>query len=305
MRRVYLFMLIWLCSACATSPDATASRVIEPVVETAVELTNETTAQLAPPPKPKPFDPLENVNLKAIDQTLVANEFNIQFVTQSSPNCNLIIKYPQVSGLADAVWQKELNGILKQEMMRKMRASKGMVPGNRCKKWPPQSPERYTTTGNCRVGFAVDRLISLDCPTLTMPGAYPAPNHYSMTFDLATGKVFRITELFKSDVNVPLRLALFLNDAWWEMGHTIGVSPPIGAIEAGEDIDFYFEDNCEKSLKYRPKNMRFSSAKVCMVISNAGGMSGPSRGMGLYANLSSVKDILDTRSALRALQQRL
>jgi hypothetical protein len=118
-----------------------------------------------------------------------------------------------------------------------------------------------------------------------------------MTFDLATGKIFRITELFKSDVNVPVQLALFLNDAWWEMGHYPGVSPPIGAIEAGEDIDFYFEDNCAKSPQYRPKDMRYSSAKVCIVISNAGGMSGPSRGMGLYANLSHVKDILDTRNA--------
>jgi hypothetical protein len=177
MRRVYLLVLMGLCSACATPPNQLTNKANEPVVETAVALTNEVTAQLAPPPKPKPFDPLENVNLKDIDQTLVSSraEFNIQFVTQSSTDCKLVMRYPQVSGLADPGWQKEVNGILKQEMMRKMRAPKGMVPGDRCKDHRPPSPELYTHTVYCKVRFATDRLISLDCLTLTMPGAYPAP----------------------------------------------------------------------------------------------------------------------------------
>jgi hypothetical protein len=312
MRRVYLLILMGLCSACATPPDQVTNKATEPVVETAVALTNEVTAQLAPPPKPKPFNPLENVNLKDIDQTLVSSSanFNIQFVTQSSPDCKLVMQYPQVSGLADPGWQKELNGILKQEMMRKMRAPKEMLPGDRCKDRRPPFPKLYTVTGHCDVRFATDRLISLNCNNYMMPAAVPINQNYSMTFDLATGKVFQITELFKSNVNVPVRLALLLRDAWWETtGRVAQLSLPIESIETGEDIDFYFEDQCGRnhstSTSWNKQFSRFGSLpEVCMITPNIRG-SGASRNIQLYVDLRSVKDILETRSALSALQRKI
>ena len=178
----------------------------------------------APTPSPsvQPTSSIETddiVHFDRINSTLIApgSKFDIQLSTESSSNCRYVMQYPQVSGLADAALQSELNQSLRQNIIEQMRITGDLLGGNRC---PQDSlrdsqnrPRLYTWTSGCKTHFAESRLVSIACSTLLVPGAYPHPEIHPITFDLTTGKIYQFAELFKPDANYAVRMAILMRDA--------------------------------------------------------------------------------------------
>ena len=255
------------------------------------------------------------VTFDSIDSTLIAREskFNIQFVTESSSNCRYIMQYPQVSGLANTALQTQLNESLRQNMIEEMGITGDLLIGNRC---PPDSlrdaqkqPRLYTWTNHCETHFADRHLVSLACLTLTLPGAYPNPEIYPVTFDLATGKIYQFAELFNPDSNYAVRVAVLMRDAWWETGPG-HISFPFQQLESRADFDFYFQENCDQVFEHYWEDVNNSSLnvsgeppEVCMVIPNLGG--GASRNYLMLVRMGALEEILDTSGALAVLAERI
>lgn len=257
------------------------------------------------------------VDFDKIDPTLIAQEskFNIQSRTESSSNCRHVMQYPQVSGLADTALQTELNQSLRQNMIEQMRIEGDLLEGNRCPRKTPsvENSELHTDTVYCKTYFAASRLVSIACLTLSFPGAYPYPEIHPVTFDLKTGKIYQLAELFKPDSNYPVRLAVSMRDAWWEVGNPIPfpfyrfeADPPY-KIEARPYFRFYFQEQCDVAFRYHWEDARVkissSPPEVCMVIPNLGG--GASRNYRMPVRMEALKEILDTSGALSVLAERI
>jgi hypothetical protein len=220
-----LLILLFLVS-CTSNFQSNSKKLI------AQEAVNSSTSTLLPSVQSVSSIEIDGiVAFDKIDSTLTAqgSKFDIQFSTESSSNCRYVIQYPQASGLADAALQTELNQSLRQNMIEQMGITGDLLKGNRC---PPDSlrdaqnrPRLNTWTSNCKTHFAERRLVSIACLTLTMPGAYPNPEIYPVTFDLMTGKIYQFAELFTPDSNYTVRVAVLMRDAWWETGiHLLSIS---------------------------------------------------------------------------------
>ncbi|XGV98330.1 MAG: hypothetical protein ACAF41_05215 [Leptolyngbya sp. BL-A-14] len=261
-------------------------------------------------PEPSPsIDPIRfgEVGLDDIEPKLIAKQgkLNIQFKTQSSQNCRLTMQYPYISGLADTVLQAQLNGRLRQEMMLNMRAPEVMLDGDRCRNVSRKPGETHTETAHCEVHFAEESLVSISCLNFTSPGAYPQPDVNSVTFDLETGKIYQLANLFRPDSKYTVRLAVAMRDAWWETAAGI-VDFPFESLENRSSFDFYFQARCDEALPFHWDRDRLKNGpppKVCMVIPNLG--SGASRNWRMAVRLSGIKEILDTSGALKVLVDKI
>jgi hypothetical protein len=303
--KIPLLLAPLFLAACASSSTQQAVSVpasVSPSPVVSVE---------AKPPEPTPsVDPFTlygAVDLDGIDPKLIAKQgkLNIQFKTQSSQDCRLTMKYPTISGLADTALQAQLNGDLRQEMMVKMDAPEGMLDGDRCRKAPRKPGERYTKTGRCEVHFAEKSLVSISCSGYSLPGAYPQPEVDSVTFDLATGKLYQLADLFKPNYDYTVRLTVTLRDAYWETSAGI-IYFPFESLENRSSFDFYLQARCDEAFPFHWERDRLKSAsppKVCMVIPSLG--SGAGRSWRMPVRLSGIKEILDTSGALRALAEEI
>lgn len=259
------------------------------------------------------------VNFNKIDSTLMAqgSKFNIQSRTESSSNCRHVMQYPQVSGLADTALQTELNQALRQNMIEQMGVTGDLLEGDRCPRASlrdAQNRPRPYTWSSCKTHFAANRLVSIACLTLSLPGAYPHPEILPVTFDLKTGKIYQLAELFKPDSNYPVRLAISMRDAWWEtipgyisFPFSSFEADPSYQVEAGPYFRFYFQEQCDVAFQYHWEDARVkissSPPEVCMVIPNLGG--GASRNYRMPVRMGALEEILDTSGALNVLAERI
>lgn len=255
------------------------------------------------------------VNFDKIDSTLIApgTKFDIQFSTESSGSCSHTLQYPQVSGLANTALQTELNRGLRQNMIEQMGITGNLLEGDRCPREAlrdsQNQPRLYTWTSECKTRFADSRLVSIECLTLTTPGAYPHPEVHTVTFDLATGKIYQFADLFKPDSNYAVRIAVLMRDAWWETEPGY-VSFPFQQLETTADFDFYFLEECDEFFRHHwesvgdsPLNKSGLPPEVCMVIPNLG--SGASRNYEMPVRMGGLEEILDTSGALSVLAEKI
>jgi len=184
-------------------------------------------------------------------------------------------------------------------MMEKMGASEPMSDRDKCKKVARKPGDLHTRTVYCKVHFAEDKLVSISCSNLTFPGAYPNPEEHSITFDLATGKIYQFSDLFKPDSNYTVRLAVAMRDAWWETGPGY-ISFPFESLEKQPSFDFYLQEDCPDS-RYGDSSLQ--NLRVCMVITNLG--SGASRNYRMHVRLRDIKEKLDARGALRVFVEKI
>lgn len=259
-----------------------------------------------PTPSISPIKITGVVDIDGIEPALIAKKATLKIYdkTQSSQNCNLVMKYPQISGLADSAWQTQLNESLRQEMMRQMGALEPMQEGNRCPNITRKPGELYTRTRECVVHFSEERLVSISCLNFTMPGAYPQPSKHSITFDLATGKIYQFADLFKPEPNYSIRLAVAMRDALWEAASPNYIDFPFERLEAQQAFDYYLQESCNEAFDDRNEHSPLGDfPKVCMVINNLGG--GASRNYKMIVRLNTVRDLIDDRGALRVLVKQI
>lgn len=302
--KISLLLAPLFLAACASSSTQQAVSVqasVSPSPVVSVEAK-------APEPTPS-IDPIRfgEVGLDGIEPKLIAKQakLNIQFKMQSSQDCRLTMQYPTISGLGDTTLQAQLNDRLRQEMMVKMKAPEGMLDGDRCRNVSRKLGERYTKAAGCEVHFAEESLVSSSCLNYSEPGASPQPKVNSVTFDLETGKIYQLADLFKPDSNYTARLAVAMRDAWWETAAGI-VDFPFESLENRSSFDFYFQARCDEALPFHWDRDRLKSGpppKVCMVIPNLG--SGASRNWRMAVRLSGIKEILDTSGALKVLVDKI
>lgn len=297
-----LFAPLFLAGCAASSTPQTTS------VQTSVSPSPIVSLE-AKPPEPTPsIDPFElygAVGLDNIEPKLIAKQskLTIQFKTQSSRDCKLTMQYPYISGLADTTLQGQLNDNLRQDLMVKMNAPETMLDGDRCRRSVSRKPrEFYTRTIGCVVHFAEESLVSISCSNSTSPGAYPQPKEHSVTFDLVTGRIYQLVDLFKPDSNYMVRLAVVMRDAWWEMGPGY-ISFPLDSLETQHSFDFYLQARCDEARHPWVTSPLGSFPEVCMVIPNLG--SGASRNAKMHVRLGGIKDKLDTSGALKVLVDKI
>ncbi len=299
--KVSLLLAPLFLAACASSSTQQAVSVpasVSPSPVVSVE---------AKPPEPTPsIDPIRfgEVGLDSIEPKLMAKQakLNIQFKTQSSQDCRLTMRYPTISGLADTALQARLNDSLRQEMMAKMRAPEVMLDGDRCRNVSQKPGEVYTRTGGCKVHFAEESLVSISCLSYLSPGAYPQPEVHSITFNLVTGRIYQLADLFKPNSNYTVRLAIVMRDAWWEIGPGY-VSFPLASLETQQSFDFYLQARCDEAHSGRVSSSLGSLPEVCMVIPNLG--SGAARNARMPVRLGGIKDKLDSSGALKVLVDKI
>lgn len=306
MRFANLFILLipFVLASCAS----TATPQIEPEVSASqtrgIDIASPTPLRASSSTNPEADD---SIHLDEIDPTLIADRdrFNIQFRTESTRDCRYTMQYPEVSGLANTRVQTRLNRSLRQNMIEQMQISGDLLEGNRCPDELQNPIETYTRTFRCTTHFAKSRLISLTCATWSLPGAYPYVQIHPVTFSLETGEIYRFSELFKSEANYSVRMAVLMRDAWWEVGPG-AINFPFETLERKADFDYYFQDRCnvafaEASWQNSPLNLGGSLPKFCMVLPNLG--SGASRNYLMTVRMNGTKDILSTNGALAVLQE--
>ncbi|UBF25771.1 DUF4163 domain-containing protein [Kovacikia minuta CCNUW1] len=302
--KICLLLTHLLLASCTASSSPQISPVPTPASP------SPTTSVEAKPPEPVTWiDRIKLtgvVDLNGIEAALIAKKakLNIYDKTQFSQDCKLTMKYPQISGLADVALQSQLNQILRQEMMRKMGASEPMSEADRCRKVPRKPGSFYTRTTECVVHFAEETLVSISSSNATLPGAYPAHKENSVTFDLSTGKIYQLADLFKSDVNSPIRLAVAMRDSLWEAGGPNYIDFPFERLETQPAFDYYLQESCNEAFYGRSESSLLGDfPKVCMVITNLG--SGASRNYRMVVRLGSMKDMLNTSGALQVLAEQI
>lgn len=261
---------------------------------------------LEPTPSTPPIKLTGAVDIDGIEPALIAKKAMLKIYNkiQSSQNCNRVMKYPQISGLADSAWQTRLNESLRQEMMRKMGVLEPMQEGDRCRNVTRNPGELFTLTAKCVVHFAEGRLVSISCSNFTMPGAYPQPSEHSITFDLATGKIYQVADLFQPESNYSVRLAVAMRDSLWERGYPNYIRFPFKELEAQQAFDYYLQEQCNEAFDNHNEYSRLGDfPTVCMVINNLG--SGDSRNYKMVLRLNSMRDLIDGRGALKVLVEQI
>lgn len=297
--KIPLLLAPLFLAACASSSTQQAVSVPASVLPSSVASVEAKSPE--PTPSIIPTKIPDVAELDEIEPALIAKQakLKVHFKTQFSQSCALEMKYPQISGLADSTWQTQLNEILRQAMMEKMGASEPMFDRDKCKKVTRKPGDLRTRTRYCKVHLAKDQLVSISCLNLTTLGAYPHPREHSITFDLATGRIYQPADLFKPDSNYTTRLAVAMRDAWWESRRP-PILFPFKSLETRPSFDFYLQEDCpDKRYDDSPSwNLR-----VCMVINNLG--SGTTRNYAMTVRLKEMKDKLDTSGALKVLVDKI
>jgi len=309
--KIWILLIHLLLASCTPSQTSESStQALDLQLEATPTPTFSVPSRFTDPefkaPKPKPsIDPIKvsgAVDLDGIEPALIAKKtkLKIDFKTQSSRNCNLTMKYLEISGLTNVSRQTQLNEALRQNMMDQMEAPNVMSAGDRCsRKRLSEIDKPYTRTVYCNVHFAAGSLVSLSCLNLSTPGAYPFPLIHTLTFDLKSGKIYRYADLFKPGSNYSVRMAVLMRDAWWEMGKG-HASFPLDDLEAGRDFRFYLQERRDEAFRWGDARPFVSeSPKICMIIPNLG--SGASRNYLMAVRIDGAEDILNTNGALRVL----
>jgi hypothetical protein len=306
---IWLLLGPWLLASCAApsipkpnavpAPSTIATAATEPEVK---------------PPKPVTWIDRIRLNgvveLDEIDPALLAKsaKFDVQFKTQASQDCQIELKYPQISGLADSAWQAQLNQKLRQEMMLQMGVAEPTIEPDQCPIAARKKGEVYTSTHECVVHFAQKSLVSLSCPTLATRHGFNSPYiefvHHSLTFDLATGQVYPLADLFKPNSHYPIRLAAAMQGALWDTKNPYMFELPFDKLEAKFPLDYYLQQSCNEAFYDKnEESLLHGYPKVCMIIPDLG--SGPSRNYALRVRLGGLKDALEPSVASQILADSL
>lgn len=303
--RISILLILLLLVSCASKASIDSEKLL---LQSRDGDASATPSQTVPPAISVEGETL--INFEEIDRSLLAEgaKLDVQFKTESTRSCRYTMQYPQVHGLANTALQTELNRSLRQNMIEQMKVSGDLSEGaGRCLHDPPPPVqgvlEFRTWTTSCETHFAEKSLVSLSCDTLTLPGAYPNPEAYSVTFDLTTGKIYQLAKLFKPNSSYVIRMTVALRDAWWETEPWY-ISFPFETLETEPDFDFYFQEKCDEVFgDHWIQNSRLSrsgsSPRVCMVLPNLG--AGVSRNYKMPVRMTVLKEILDARGALSVL----
>jgi hypothetical protein len=246
------------------------------------------------------------VELDKIDPELLAEpaQFDIQSQVEFSQDCKLEVQYPQISGLADPTWQTQINESLRQEIMEQVGASKPMSADNQCPNGPKRTDEYYTRADKCVVHFAKKRLVSLSCPTHTFPATNLEFIEHPITFDLVTGEIYQLTDLFKANSSYRINLAVAMRDALWEakIPQPLMINFPFEKLEAKSSFNYYLQQSCNKVFYDQNETSLLGGfPTVCMVIPNLG--SGATRNYKMVVRLNSLKAMIEPSQTLKILSE--
>jgi hypothetical protein len=209
-----LVIFVLLLTACTGNPSV---RTSNSVPKTPDSITKPITQPFSPP-TPKVIYPWEfQVDLQKIDPELQEHVGKVKIVynkeSDKSPNgkCYYEAIYPQISGIKDIGLQEELNHKLWVKITSK--AHKGFEQNLKDGSCASNRNVNYSyilRITNCQTKFAREALVSIVCQERHSPGAYPLIYQIGATFNLKTGKMYSIDDLWKPEVNYDLDIEPFL-----------------------------------------------------------------------------------------------
>ncbi|WP_055075538.1 hypothetical protein [Pseudanabaena sp. 'Roaring Creek'] len=308
-----LLLLLQSCNSKASNPTTNSIHVPQVSAPKIPEsITKPTVKPLPQTNKIYPWD--FQVGLEKIDPNLLGegSKLQISYIKESetSPkgHCYYEANYPQISGLKDIKLQEEINYKLWVLITKQAYGSFQNGLNNqssicsRSEELGADSPYRRVTSTieRCRVTFARGALVSLVCEEWHAPGAYPLIYQRGATFNLETGKMYLIDDLWKSDVNYESDIEPFiytiktLKDI--DGTEIVNISAAPGKARFGQlktNGDFYLADQCENRENTLPPFITPPdlSKMTCIIFVKTG--SGMERNLNLSITTAEIAKFLN------------
>ncbi|MEL6763541.1 MAG: hypothetical protein AAFO87_07725 [Cyanobacteria bacterium J06607_6] len=211
---------------------------------------------------------LTNLNV-SLFETATAFTVTSQTEIQDSPNGNrrFTSTYPVIQGLQNRDVQDQLNRAIKQEITTpNARRFSSLAEESFCIEESYDSTwQRHIDVGECLTQFAQGSVVSILCPGLSVHTVYPVVVSQAVTFNLKTGEVFELSDLFKPDLDY--REAL-LQEGWKDLKRVMNISDSVKEKFFGlgvADLVFYLDPSCDshktvanhQTLIYQPTCITF------------------------------------------------
>jgi hypothetical protein len=309
------FLLLTACTSNLSDPTPSSTYVPQVSIPKTPKNITKTTVKPLLQPKPTKISPSGfQVGLENINPNLLVEDSKLQISyikeSETSPkrHCYYEANYPQISGLKDITLQEEINHklwvlITKQayESFQNGLNNQSSVC-SRSEKLGADSPYRRVTSiiERCRITFARGALVSLVCEEWHAPGAYPLIYQRGATFNLETGKMYLIDDLWKSDVNYERDIEPFIytiktvKDIDGTVRKNISAAP--GKALFGQlktNGDFYLADQCENRENTLPPFIipPDLSKMTCIIFVKTG--SGSERNLNLSITTAEITKFLN------------
>jgi hypothetical protein len=205
--------------------------------------------------------------LKAIDPNLIKAQVLPQLDlilernVSSNGNCYLEIVYPRLVGLKDSKIEAKINIQLAKlpESARNFYQQK-LERSNHCTKFPRSEwIPSFVQLDQCKIVFAGESIISLECREVYGRGLYPILSSRAITLNLRTGKVYRYSELFRQDVDYIKITRQLIRKNYVLSSFPESIKSELSHL-SHENADFYLSSFCNDPLKEIPQQ------DVCLVI---------------------------------------
>ena len=213
---------------------------------------------------------LTNLNV-SLFETATAFTVTSQTEIQDSPNgnCRFTSTYPVIQGLQNRDVQDQLNRAIKQEITTpNARHFSSLAENSFCitEESYDITWRRHIDVDECLTRFAQGSVVSILCRGLSVNNAvYPVRVSQAVTFNLKTGEVFELSDLFKPDLDY--REAL-LQEGWKDLKRVMNISDSVKEKFFGlgvADLVFYLDPSCDshktvanhQTLIYQPTCITF------------------------------------------------
>ena len=222
---------------------------------------------------PKSYESKSSISLTNLDVSLfeTATAFTVTSQTeiQDSPNgnCRFTSTYPVIQGLQNRDVQDQLNRAIKQEITTpNARRFSSLAEESFCIEESYDSTwQRHIDVGECLTQFAQGSVVSILCPGLSVHTVYPVGVSQAVTFNLKTGEVFELSDLFKPDLDYHEAL---LQEGWKDLKRVMNISDSVKETFFGlgvAELVYYLDADCDfhktvanhQTLIYQPTCITF------------------------------------------------
>lgn len=309
-------LLLTACTSNAFDPTPISTYAPQASVPKTPESITKSTVKPLPQNNPTKIYPWNfQVGLEEIDPNLLGegSKLQISYIKESetSPkgHCYYEANYPQISGLKDITLQEEINYKLWVLITKEAYGSyqnelnDENAVCSRSEKLGADSPYRRSISQieKCQTKFARGALVSLVCEEYHSPGAYPSIYQRGATFNIETGKIYIIDDLWNSGVDYQRDIEPFMYPFKTVKdldGKEIRryKSPALGKAESAyleTNGDFYLADQCENRENTYPPFITPPdlSKMTCIIFVKSG--SGSMRNLNLTITTAEIAKFLN------------